>query len=366
MNAAILTGGILGVGAVGILIYVAKSVAPVTKFLYANARIQSWNNYLIQEKQIDDLIHSKSLGDLTSNLRETDYIEELEKLSDKNNLKQFHKAIEKSFLAAIMELKSVSPDKANEVLDAYLGMLEAKVLKTFFRARFGGEELDEDGLVFPVGKITPGLLRHLLDTKTVADISVVMSTTHYAKLFEENYENVEQFDIAIEGFVLNNLVESIKNVKMHDAQAIIDIINAEIDLRNLLALLKFRVRELPAEKQMDLLIKSNSPLNNRLKALTASDSIKKLVELCKGHLFTEALENALAEYEKDDSLMHFEQNLLQTFKKNVVGNDLGHTLGPYPLFSYLIKKEIEMRNLFVISSGIANGFESERIKRLVI
>jgi len=365
MDPVIITGGLLSLTSLGILYYVSRSVGPVTKFLYANARIQARSGYLIHDKDIDNLVSAKTLNELTNNLRETEYIEELEKLQKKDDIKLFHKAVEKSFLASIMDLREMSPDKAKEVLEAYLGMLEAKVLKTVFRARNGNEELDED-LVFSVGIITPEVLRHLNDTKTTADIGVVMSTTKYSGLFAEKYEDVEQFDVAIETFVLKNMIKTVEKVKMHDSRAIIDMIRAKMDIMNLLALLKFKVRELDSEQQLNLLIPTETDLGKRLKNLVKAENLKKMVESCKNLDYSEALEKALAEYEKDGSLMHFEQNLLRYYKSFVTGGEMAHTLGPYPLFSYLIKKEIEMRNLFVISSGIANGFDTERIKRLII
>ncbi len=360
-----ITGGLLSLTSLGILYYIGRSVSPVTKFLYANARIQARSGYLIQEKNMDNLINAKTLNELMNSLRETDYIEELEKIQKKDDIKMFHKAVEKSFLGSILELKEMSPDKAKEVLDAYIGMLEAKVLKTVFRARLGNEELDES-LVFSVGVITPEVLLHLKDTKTVADISVVMSTTDYSVLFAEKYVDVEQFDVAIENFVLKNMIATVEKVKMHDSTAIIAMIMAKMDLMNLLALLKFKVRQLDPEQQIKLLIPTETPLGKRLGDLVKAEDLKKMISLCNNLDYHEALEKAFAEYEKDGSMMHFEQKLLRQFKKSVVSKEMAHTLGPYPLFSYLIKKEIEMRNLFVISSGIANGFESERIKRLVI
>ena len=64
--------------------------------------------------------------------------------------------------------------------------------------------------------------------------------------------------------------------------------------------------------------------------------------------------------------MHFEHELYKFYKKFVFCQDLAHTLGPYPLFSYLIKKEIEKRNLFIISRGIDAKFSSNEIKEMIV
>ncbi len=66
------------------------------------------------------------------------------------------------------------------------------------------------------------------------------------------------------------------------------------------------------------------------------------------------------------AMAHFETEVYRYFKKYVADNDLRHTLGPYPLFSYLIKKEMELRNMFIISRGIEAGFSIEKIKRMIV
>ena len=72
------------------------------------------------------------------------------------------------------------------------------------------------------------------------------------------------------------------------------------------------------------------------------------------------------ELKKDKSLMHFEHELLKFYKELIEGQELAHTLGPYPLFSFLIKKEIEKRNMFVLSRGIDAKFSPEKIKEMVV
>ena len=109
-------------------------------------------------------------------------------------------------------------------------------------------------------------------------------------------------------------------------------------------------------------LKSDAPLADRIRP----ETLKDFVEALKGSHYYDALKKAFEQYEKDNVLSHFENELYRFFKGFVVGNELSHTLGPYPLFSYLIKKELGLRNLFVISRGIDAGFPVDRIKEMVI
>ena len=349
--------------AIVIIMFMVRSVMPVSPFLYANARIQSRTNYMVTDALSLSLIDTKSLKEFRSLLRETDYGEELEKSNE--DLRSFHAAIEKGFISSILDLVKLSPKKSKPLFDAYLMFFEVKILKIVYRARFMKLKVDE-ALVYSIGNINENLLKHLLATESIADMGVVMAPTIYAKIFEKKYEAIEDFEVKIDEFILNNFVDIIKKTKMYDGRYITEILNKKIDISNISALLKFRIRGIEKEKQKALLIDNKTELCLRFDKIIGAETLKDFVEGFKGLSYYEPLKKAFEKYDEDESLSHFENELYRFFKKFVVGNDLGHTLGPYPLFSYLIKKELEQRNLFIISRGIDAGFSAEKIKEMVI
>lgn len=361
---AIAIVGISTIAAGVILVYAIRSLMPVTPFLYANARIQAGSSRWISSNRMKELAELKSLDELENALRESDYGEELEK-AKKNDLRDMHAAIERGFGRSLEELRETSPDKFKRIADAYIMFLEANVLQTIYRAKFFGNRLDE-GLVFSIGNISPIVLKHLIETETVSDMGVVMSSTLYRGVFHKRYENVEDFDAAIEELVLNNFIETVKKTKMHEAEYINGIINKKVDILNLLALIKLRIRNIDKDKQLRYMVKNKTELAGRLKSLIFADTLHDFVEAAKGLPYHEALTKAMALYEKDESLFHFENELQRFFKSYASDLDMAHTLGPYPLMSCLIKKEIEKRNLFIVSKGIDSGFSADRIKEMVV
>jgi len=355
---------VLSISAVAvIMVVVVKNVIPVSHFLYANARIQARSNLLVTDQSLLDLTEAKSLKEFRSLLRETTYGEELEKAEE--GLRPFHIALEKGSTESILELVELSPDKSKPLFDAYLMFLESKILKTIYRAKQMKQKIDPS-LVYPIGNIDQTLLKGLLETETIEDISVVMAPTVYAKIFENKYESLEEFEISIDQFVFNNFVAITKKTKMHDSKAIIDILSKKVDISNILAILKFRIRGIEKEKQKALLIDNGTDLCLRFDNIIKAETMKDFVEGFKGLPYHEPLTEAFEKYEKDNALSHFENDLYRFFKQFVVKDDLGHTLGPYPLFSYLIKRETELRNLFIISRGIDAKFSTEKIRGMII
>ncbi len=348
---------------VAILIFVIRSVVPVTPFLYANARMQARAGYLISDQKARELAEAKSLKELANMLRDTDYSDELDRV-DKDNLLEFHTAVEEGFLNSVKELKELSPKVSQPLFDAYLMFLESKVLKTIYRQKFLKVKANEK-LLFPVGIVTESRLRHLLDAETIADMRVVMEPTLYSSVFAEAYDSMEKFEITLDNFVLNYFVDVVRKTKMFEAKAIIAIKNQKIDILNIIALLKLRIRNVDKENQLGLLIDNRTPLSKRFNNLIAAEKLTDFVKACKGLQYHDSMSKALEKYEKDGLMLNFENELLSEYKDSVVKNDLHHTLGPYPLFSYLLKKEIEQRNLFIISRLIEAKFSAEKIKEMI-
>ncbi len=348
-----------------ILFYTTKSVSPVLPFLYANARLTARSRHLITDNQLSSLAEMKSMSSMISALRDTDYFEQVEK---SNDLRSFQVAIERSMIDTLTELKKLSPDILNNVFDSYMMLWEGKVLKTVFRAKFSKIPVEQihEGLVFSVGSINESLLKHLLDAETAADLGVVMSKTDYAPVFEERYDSIEHFEVALDTFILTGLIDSLKEKKMYDGPAVMDIIRMKYDIMNILVMIKAQIREVPIEERKKLLIDNGSRLSERFEQLSKAENIQQIVDATEKLPYHEALLEALSKYNKDGTLESFEKELSKLFKRVVIGNELNHPQGPYQIFSYLIKKENEQKNLFAISKGIDSGFKPEDIKEVLI
>ena len=346
-----------------IMIFVIRNVMPVSHFLYANSRIQARSNYMVNNSLLLNLAEAKSLKEFLSLLRETDYGEELEK--SKYDLRSFHSALEKGFINSLLELVELSPKNSQPLFDAYLMFLESKILKIVHRARFMGVKID-GGLVYAIGGVDENLLKRLLETETIADVNVVMKPTTYAEVFEKEHPNLEEFEVEMDKFVFNNFVDVVKKTKMHDGKYIIDMLNKRMDILNISALIKFRIRGVEKDRQGKMLIDNGTDLAKRFDKLINAESMKDFVEVFQGLDYYEPMSQALEDYDKNGAMAHFETESYRYFKKYIISNELSHTLGPYPLFSNLIKKELELRNMFIISRGIEAGFSVEKIKRMVI
>ncbi len=343
---------------------VYKFVSPVVPFLYANAKIMARSNYLLDDSKQRNLMQAKSLRDLGTRVQSSLLMPGIE---GKTTLREFHSALEKSFIASVKELREMSPNKIHKMFDSYLLFWEAKMLKTFYRALFfeQKEQLDST-LVFGVGSIDSMMRQRLREAKSIADLGQVMSNTVFAEAFKKQHETIEGAETAIDNCVFKNFVKNIKKSKLHDGKYIIEAINIRFDILNLLMLLKAKNRKTEAGKIKELLIKNDSPLFKRFDELIKAESLDKLVELCADLIYGKVLEQSLAAHKKDQQLSHFEIGLWRFYKKLIQRQDSIRLQGPFPVFSYLTKKEFELRNLVVISTGVNAGYTQQQMEELIV
>ena len=329
-------------------------------FLYANSRIVARNSLVLDKKRMEPLVSCKHLSELINQLKDTEYYPFLESI-DKDSTKEFNIALEKGLISSLRDIQKVAPKKFQKVFDVYIKFYESKMIKTFFRSRFSKIHIDEK-LLEPIGTINPVLLKHLHDSKTIADMKIVLRDTSYGPLFEKEYTSIEDFDLAIENKVMKDIDETLLGMKIFDRRAIMDIFSKRREIKNILMLLKFRIRSVPKERQKELVELKN--IDEDL--LIDSESLDEFVKHFTGTEYEEVLLEALSQYKKEQNYYSFEKMLLGHYYNFVVSNDLLHTLGPYPIISYFTKKEIEQKNLLIVSKGIKGQLDKKEIEEMLI
>ncbi|MBR9699532.1 hypothetical protein GOV09_03705 [Candidatus Woesearchaeota archaeon] len=339
--------------ALGIVLY---KNASQSSFLYANARIIS--RAVLDHDACLKLAECDSLPELVAKLNNTDSQEFLRTIN-KKSLLEFSMAVEQGFIQSIQNTKNLSPKKFQPVFDAYDKIYEGRILKTFFRSRFSNTHLDKS-LVEPIGSINPVLLTRLHQTKTLADVQLVLHNTEYEKIFDQKISSIEEFDLALEETVMKGIDESLSGLRVADRDHIAGIFAKRKLIKNILMLLKCKIRK---QKEIQKKVQLDSPLKE--KAINAK-TMEEFVNAFESTELEQPLQNALAKYNKTDNFYSFEQELHRWFLTSVSKEDLSHPIGPYPLVSYLTKKRMEFRNLLIIAKGITAQLDKKELKEMVI
>ncbi|MCB9362375.1 V-type ATPase subunit [Candidatus Woesearchaeota archaeon] len=327
----------------GLLYYLIRNVMPMTPYIYANARIQARSSSMIDSREIQELASKKSLAEAVSALHSSEYGRRLEQVKDLN-IASVHRAIEGHYHDAIAEMLDLSPDEMKKVIVALSRTEEAKVFKAVYRAKYMGTTQSE---VQPFGKLEGSLLMQLQSAKSVADFKVILAGSFWEPVVKKEYRSLQEFEVEAEQHLYNSLLMTIENSKLVDKLAIAQIIVTRVDSQNILAVLKAMIRD-----EAPMLININTDLHKRLKRLSQAKDIDEVLRALKHTPYLEAMTKAAEQFKKDGNYYHFEIELGRFQQKTLVDEEIAHTLGPYPLVAYLIKKEYEMRNLFLATKTI--------------
>jgi len=339
---------------------------PVMSFIYPATRIQARSELQVDDKKIKSLMDFKSVSEFANALMTTEYADEVQKLQDKSDTKMLHSALEKGYLGAVENVQKLSPENTQKIIDAYVMFQEAKLLKTVYRSRLTETEVDET-LVFPVGHINYSLLNHLLKTESIADLGVVMETTVYSKVFGKKYEKLEEFEVELDNFVFHNFLRALDKSKFMDKKVVKDMFKLKMDVQNMLALIRFHVRDVPVEKRKGLLIRNKGTEMERfIDPMVKAEDINEICKIGNPLPYSQLLDESNKIYNNTGSLLPFEIELMRYFKNKVKDISKSYPMSSVVIFSYLIEKEIEKRNLFAISKGIERGIKSEEIQELII
>ena len=203
-----------------ISLFIAIHVRPRLPFLYADARVSARSASLITQKKMMSLADAKNNAELTNMLEHNPQALALSSSSgEPHSLLHTHLALERNFIEEIQEIRSFSTRRLDPVFDMFMTMWEARIVKTFCRARMTGAALNDE-LVYPVGEINAVIIEKLKNTQTVQDIGAVLAKTKIAGIFDRNHENIREIESAIDSFVLSRFSETCKKNRMYDGKAI--------------------------------------------------------------------------------------------------------------------------------------------------
>ena len=357
----IIFGVLLSLVALGVA--VLKN-AGQSSFLYINARIISRSTLIVGLEKMKKLVHSRNLRELINGLKDSEYYHDLDAIN-KDDIDEFNAALERSTIKSINELEKISPSKFRPIFHVYEVYYEAKIIKAFFRARFAGIVIDRK-IVEPIGTIDHMLLEHLHETKSVADMGVVLKKTEYGDFFSKDYVSVEEFDIALEKKMHEQIHKTITKLSVYDKEAIMEIFRIRRYVREILTLLKLRIRN--ADKKMQEHVVSSFEITSivNIEKILATKDLKSFVDCFNNTEYYDALKIALDKFNKEGNYLFFERELYSYYHEKIVENELKYNIGPYRVISYIHRKRIEQKNLLILAKGIMAEMDKKMIEEMLI
>lgn len=348
----------------GALAIIIRPFVTFAKFTYPNAKFESIGNPFVKENNLQRFLEFSDLQQFIDQLNANkDYQISQTTASD------IQTALDNQFVQTIHMMKQDSTKKMHSFYESYLQLLDANLLKTAFKQFASNQQIDEQLAEQAVSENIKKQL--LIIAKTEPEkMSSVLHQFAYPIQIQDLLSEKDEFssfilDAAIDKLLLNQLQQT--KVPFKCAKAKEMYIKRLIDSRTIKHILRAKNLGYDNEQCKQLLIGEGYELALwKQEELCNAENIKEVISKLEGTNYYSSLKKILDSNLNSQSIQSF-TDAIDCYWLEIVRNlstSFYTTIGPS--IRFLEYKKIEMRNLKIITKGIAEHIPSKLISALLI
>ncbi len=342
-------------------------------YSYVTARVKAKKSLLISKDNYPKLL-LMDLNEIGRFLGETQYKVEMTELATKyDGVNLIELGTSKNLARVFTDILEYSKGDLRDMLESYLKRWDMWNIKTVLRGKYYGastEDIQED--IVAAGKFSEEYINVLISLETVEDVlkelkskeGLVIPDGIVAEYNEtktlaplEDYLDRLYYDDVLECVKCRNKAERLFK----------QFLRKEVDITNLMTLLKLKKEGLTPEKPEKYFIEGGEELDIKtLVGLSKAESMDQVVsELTKYSYYAETKE-ALEEFKQTGSLsavaLAMQRQLLRSSEK------FSHIypLSVLPILDYMLRKKQEVDNIRIIARCKESELGPDQIKKLLV
>lgn len=351
------------------VIRVARQTIP---YVYANVRVRMMEGRLIMGDNLEELTTAAGTGEVLAALDHTDYSDYLADIVLDRAI-SVEEAFNRHLVDTHWELVEMSPRRVREVFEIMAQRWDARNIKTVLMGVYAGKTTDEImDEVMPVGELDKDDIKDLAESRSVSDMVVSLEGTVYSSLEEalplfEETGTLTPLNAVLDKIVLEETWRRMGSVaKGEDLELLRTHLTKKIDVTNILTLLRGKREGIPFDEIEPFLVRGGTVLDGDINRAYEAEGVSGFIAEFEGTEYYRTLMDVFPEYEDTGSLMPFEHSLDTVIAQHCKDISTMNPLGLGPLISFMELKEVEARNLKVITRGKDVGMPTDQIKRLII
>ena len=340
----------------------------VAKYAYAYARVRVRLAECLSAGKLRSLAEAKDWSEFFSSLLDSGYKERLARLTpEKADTRTLEIALREDLVAAYeMVLRSVHAKKLRNFFYELFRRLEVKNLKALLRAKMRGFPVDTSSF-YPVEGFFKRRISALADAESL-DALFNRLNEPYKSVLQAHIAsgNILVLEHALDEEIYGAIFERAKQLSAEDERIVHSLVGSEIDIVNIMTILRCKKDGIPAEEVRNLFLLpqfafkfKQEDARDAIFAENVADAVQSLPEDFK------FLEESLAEYEVENSLVPFENALWRNFYEHVRDVLRGYPLNIGTIVGFLYLKEMEIRNIRAIAVCKEHGIPSENVMKMV-
>lgn len=335
-------------------------------FAYSNARAKAMKSLLLPQNKIREMTTVKSVDTVIAILEETGYKQELVEFSAKyTGADLVERALTTNMARTLNKLLRISPKCGKKVLHALFKKWETHNIKTVLVGKNQGHANEKiEASLLAIGNTGEEKLKQLLQAKTVEEVVEKLRGTEYyavlaphAKKYSAD-KNVLQLVNALDEYYYAGVVESAKQT---GDKAVSEIINSEIDAKNISNVLRAKANGLTREQAKRLVIRGGRISDKTIQKMLEAPDAKAAAQIAPGY----DLSQAIKQFEETGSITAFEIELEKQIVLFAIKKMRLASVSLAALAGYLYLKEAEIANIRKIVRAKEFGLSQEKITQMV-
>ncbi|MFX1564174.1 MAG: V-type ATPase subunit, partial [Promethearchaeota archaeon] len=341
---------------------------------YINAKIRARKSGLLTNEQWDALLGARDMIAALRILDMTGYSDLIKEFDSQVLPIEVEKTLQTHFGEVLIEITNDVPGSVQHLMNLISKMFQKEVVKTLLRLYTSeSDQATAKRLLVPMSPFT---LEILLDLVAASDIHVLISKLpdkFFRSILEEKLPKYEEsrklivLEQALDKVVLQNLYGQCQRLNGLDKQTTTNLVGLEIDLVNLMIILRSQFLGIPSPEAGLLLLEPGYKLPCSLcRSAMQHETLEQRIRVLKESWYGSLVNQGWEAYEQSKSLHVFER----IFHKHIQAVSQDMMLG-YPfhfgvVLGYLNLKWYETLNLKALLNGKAENIESSIIRRTLI
>lgn len=344
-----------------------------TKYSQVIVKASAERSRLLSREYIRDLAEYKSLNEMISQLRGTVYghlLGEAENLT----ADRLQYLLKEEFVRVYGKILAYSPSEIREMLESYLRYLEVENLEILIRMK--SMKAPYESIIDMLHLSVEDILRmknKFIQAAKANDIKSAIEAfrdTIYESALSEGLRRYEEtgstrfFNFSLSRFYFDNLLESARSLPKEDRDAALILAGIKVDTFNIAAIIRSKILNYPPHLTFWTVTKHFHLLSEeQVRSMVSSDDVNSVLD----HVRTTYYGRFLASRRSiEETLMSFERNSEDFILRKIIKKRIAEPFTIASPLDIILRKEAEMKNLILISSGIEFRWKPEDIVSLLI
>ncbi len=345
---------------------------------YANvyARIRARVGDIIAEGKLRELIEARP-SDFLPLLMDTAYKEQLTRAGVTTlDARRIEDALKAELVSQYVMVLRSTKGAIRDIFFEILRRLEVKNLKALLRTKATDTRTSAgvETLIFPVEDVFKRRMSKLKEVDSLADL-ISHTESPYREVLANAYPEYETtgrllvLERALDEEICGAIWEQTEELGGADRKIVRKIVGTELDLTNIMTLLRCKAEEIPPGKIRSYVLPYAYLVDFGADALNEAimaENVGATIRAMPASPYTDVLIRVLPLYDTEKTLIPFEDALWRHFATVVRKTLKGYPINIGTIIGFLYLKELEIQNLCTIAVGKENNLPAEEIAKLVL